>query len=73
MLFVVFRMRSWDILINCFKKTEDLLQRKKIKRFRYLSVTLTLLANNGSKINPTCRNPVAPCHKHLSSHRALTR
>lgn len=29
MSFVVFRMRSWDILINCFKRTEDLLQSKK--------------------------------------------
>lgn len=28
MLFVAFRIRSWDMLINCFKRMEDVSERK---------------------------------------------
>lgn len=65
------RTRTWDLLINCFKKT-DMFCGWHLESDVY-KPRMTLLVNYTCRIAPTCRSLGAPCHTHWSCRRAPVR
>lgn len=71
MLFVISRTRTWDMLINCFKKT-DMFCGWYLELDIYKPCT-ALLVSYTCRVNPTCRSLGAPCRTRWSCHTAPAR